>query len=75
MGIGEHLERLKLTTYAYAKKIGVNQSTISRACNGTVPNAATMLAIAKESGFRVMPIDFYPEIKAAAARHRYRFKK
>ena len=75
MSITEHLALRKMTPSTYAARIGVNQSTIFRACKGAIPTPATMLAIAKESGFRVLPIDFYPEVKAAAARHRKRKPK
>ena len=75
MDIGTHLKKLGMTTSQYAGKIGVNQSTISRLCNGAIPTPATMLIIAEESRFRVMPADFYPAVRAAAAEHRAQRRK
>lgn len=59
MLLSAYLTKNKLTQEQFAKKIKVNQSTISHYLSGRIPNPQTMRKIVKATNGLVQPTDFY----------------
>lgn len=60
MTLAEYIRANDLTETAFAAKLGVNQSTVHRACKqGHIPSVGIMAAIFEETGGKVRPDDFY----------------
>lgn len=60
MRLDHWLEAQGLTPYAFAPRISATGETVRRyAKRLRVPNPKQMVLIAKETGFEVMPNDFY----------------
>ena len=65
MTLPDYLNAQGITRTAFAARVGVNVSTISRLCTGqTRPEAALVTAIVRETGGAVLPNDLFPEAMA-----------
>lgn len=66
MTLAGYLAQNGITQSAFAARVGVRTSTISRLCRGeTRPEAGLVAAIARETAGAVMPNDLFPEADAA----------
>lgn len=59
MELKAYLKHHRMTEAAFARELGVKQSTVNRLCNGALPTRKTAARIAKLTKRRVMPNDFY----------------
>jgi predicted transcriptional regulator len=62
MKFSDYLNNEQLSNSEFARRIGVNASTVLRLVEGNVPRPETMLAIYKQTCGQVEPIDWYPAI-------------
>ena len=59
MKLKDFLILTRMTEAAFARDLGVKQSTVHRLCKGALPTRKTAARIAKITKRRVMPNDFY----------------
>lgn len=68
MTLSDYLSQHGITQLAFAAKLGVHSSTISRLCRGeTTPEAGLLAAIVRETGGAVLPNDLFPAAMAQVA--------
>lgn len=68
MTLSDYLSQHGITQLAFAARLGVTSSTISRICRGeTTPEAKLVAAIARETGGEVLPNDLFPTAMAQVA--------
>lgn len=65
MTLSDYLSQNEITRAAFAVRVGVAPSTISRLCRGqTRPEGALVAAIARATGGAVLPNDLFPDAVA-----------
>lgn len=65
MTLSDYLKQHGITQLAFAAKLGVHSSTVSRLCRGeTVPEAGLIAAIVRETQGAVLPNDLFPAVMA-----------
>ncbi len=62
MTLQEFLDDEDMSLTAFARAIGVSDSTVKRWCDGAIPKSEVMLDIYHYSCGRVEPVDWYPAI-------------
>lgn len=68
MTLADYLSSHQETRMAFAARVGVASSTISRLCRGeTTPEAALVAAIVRETNGEVLPNDLFPVAMAQIA--------
>lgn len=65
MTLADYLSQHRITQAAFAARVGVAPSTITRICRGqTRPGAPLVTAIVRETAGAVLPNDLFPEAMA-----------
>ncbi|MBS7810515.1 helix-turn-helix domain-containing protein [Roseococcus pinisoli] len=65
MTLADYLANHRETRMAFAARVGVASSTISRLCRGeTAPEASLVAAIVRATGGEVLPNDLFPAAMA-----------
>lgn len=69
MTLTDYLRETRQTQMAFAARLGVSASTISRLCRGeTAPEAGLVTKIVAATEGRVLPNDLFPAAMQAASR-------
>jgi transcriptional regulator with XRE-family HTH domain len=65
MRLADYLSTHRITQSAFAGRVGVTTSTISRLCRGQTPPSKDLIsAIVRETGGAVLPNDLFPDAMA-----------
>lgn len=64
MTLAEWLNSNGMTQVAFAARLGVPQSSVSRWCDGRIPSARNITRIAEETGGAVGPASWFPKVAA-----------